>query len=167
MNNLEEALGFVDRDKGCLWVGAGVLAAGLLLLVLIFGFPMLIKAPSAAPTPVLQVIVAPSATATFTPAPTATATAAVTATSPPPEPVGALRTGELVEVTGTGGDGLRLRSGPSLEAVVNELAFESEVFEVQDGPIDADGYTWWYLVNPYDASKQGWGVANYIRPLSP
>jgi hypothetical protein len=33
---------------------------------------------------------------------------------------------------------------------------------VEDGPKDVDGFTWWYLVGPYDASRRGWAVSNYL-----
>ena len=71
--------------------------------------------------------------------------------------------GDLVQVQGTQGDGLRLRTGAGLDAEIRLVALESEVFEVQDGPVEADGYMWWFLVNPYDSSMRGWGVANYLR----
>jgi hypothetical protein len=45
---------------------------------------------------------------------------------------------------------------------VRFLGLEAEVFQVSDGPRQVDGYTWWFLVAPYDASVQGWAVANYL-----
>jgi hypothetical protein len=42
------------------------------------------------------------------------------------------------------------------------LGAEAEVFQVSDGPREIDGYTWWYLVGPYDESRRGWAVANYL-----
>jgi len=75
--------------------------------------------------------------------------------------------GDLVEVHGTGGEGLRLRNAPSLSAVVDELAMENEVLEIRGGPTEADGYIWWFLINPYDNQRQGWGVGVYVRELSP
>ena len=75
--------------------------------------------------------------------------------------------GDLVEIYGTEGQGLSLRDAPGLSSVVGEYGLESEVFEIHGGPIDADGYTWWYLVNPYDNTKQGWGVGRFLRKISP
>jgi hypothetical protein len=68
-----------------------------------------------------------------------------------------------VTVTGTSGDGLRLREMAGLGAAIQFIALENEVFEVIDGPVDSDGYVWWRLVNPYNTSKTGWGVSNYLR----
>jgi hypothetical protein len=74
----------------------------------------------------------------------------------------AISIGALVQVSGTGGDGLRLRAEPGLNSQVLFLGLESEVFQVSDGPRQADGYTWWLLVAPYDPTLSGWAVANYL-----
>jgi hypothetical protein len=71
--------------------------------------------------------------------------------------------GGLVEVYGTEGGGLRLRRDPSTAGTIMALAGESEVFTVQDGPVEADGRTWFYLVSPSDAARAGWAVADFLR----
>jgi len=58
-----------------------------------------------------------------------------------------------------------VRNEPSVNSVVNIVALENEVFEVRGGPTLADGYVWWFLVNPYDIAKQGWAVGDFLRPL--
>jgi hypothetical protein len=68
-----------------------------------------------------------------------------------------------VQIIGTGGDGLRLRDQPGLDGKVLLLGSEAEVFRVQDGPREVDGYTWWYLVGPFDETRRGWAVANYLQ----
>ena len=40
---------------------------------------------------------------------------------------------------------------------------EEEIFLVADGPQQVDNYTWWYLVGPFDESRHGWAVANFLR----
>lgn len=70
-----------------------------------------------------------------------------------------------MQVIGTEGDGLRIREGPSLEARVLVLGLESEVFEVSEGPVEAEGYTWWHLANPFDPSKQGWAVDQFLQSI--
>ena len=42
------------------------------------------------------------------------------------------------------------------------MASEAEIFIVKDGPIEADGYTWWYLLGPFDETRNGWAVSNYL-----
>jgi hypothetical protein len=74
--------------------------------------------------------------------------------------------GTLVEINGTGGDGLRLREKPGLNENVRFVALESEVFLIKDGPQEAGDYTWWLLEAPYDSKIQGWGVANYLTPVT-
>jgi hypothetical protein len=105
--------------------------------------------PALTATPVLP---------TVTPIPTLTATSAV---PPPPQP-GIIAIGSYVQVSGTGTDGLRLREEPGLGGKILFVGMESEVFRVDDGPRDADGYTWWYLVAPFDENRRGWAVSNYL-----
>lgn len=115
-------------------------------------------------TAVINMIPAPTSTI---PAPTAAPTSTTPATEEaplPPEP-GNIAVNAYVQITGTGGDGLRFRTDPGLEGQVIFLAIEAEVFQVTDGPREADGYTWWYLVGPFDAARKGWAVANYLQPI--
>lgn len=117
--------------------------------------------PASLPTAVLSVI---GATQLTPPSPTVSATAMLTETLsalPSPQP-GLITVGAYVQITGTGGDGLRLRSEPGLAGQVLLLGSEAEVFLVKDGPKEIDGYTWWYLVGPFDSTRFGWAVANFL-----
>jgi hypothetical protein len=111
-------------------------------------------------TAVLNIIPAP----TLTMSPTTAADGGAGATPPiPPSPVpGVISLNAYVQITGTGGTGLRLRSEPGLNGAVKLIGSESEIFIAKDGPRDMDGYTWWYLVGPFDESRAGWAVANYL-----
>jgi hypothetical protein len=82
---------------------------------------------------------------------------------PPAQHGVGLVVGAHVQVTGTGGDGLRLRDQPGLNGNVFLVASEAEVFRLEDGPVEMDGYTWWLLVGPFDETRRGWGVANYLE----
>jgi len=73
--------------------------------------------------------------------------------------------GGYVQITGTDGDGLRLRASPGLTGEPVFLGYDEEVFEVRDGPQDADGYTWWYLAAPYDETRVGWAAADFLSPI--
>jgi hypothetical protein len=57
---------------------------------------------------------------------------------------------------------LNIRGEPGLGAEIKFVALDSEVFEVRDGPIEADGFTWWFLVTPFDESRSGWAASNYL-----
>jgi hypothetical protein len=114
-------------------------------------------------TAVFNVIPAPTETR-VPPTPTPQASEQVTPTIPPLAGSILFAKGDLVQISGTGGDGVRLRSTPGLNGDVKFLGLESEVFQVEDGPQVKDGYTWWYLVAPYDANIHGWAVANYLVP---
>lgn len=148
------------------WVLVGAAAVALILLCLVI-FSLWLLRPGSLPAPpgsaVLHVI--PYLSPTAVPA-TATSSPLETAPGgdiPPSPPSGEIASGAYVQVTGTGGDGLRLRDEPGLEGEIQLLGLESEVFLVKDGPMLADGYTWWLLTAPYDESVQGWAVSNYLQ----
>ncbi len=140
---------------GTIIVGVSMLCAALFLLIA--GRTDRNALPIA--TAIVHVIPLPSATSTLPPA-TATAESA----PPPPLPPasGDIVIGAFVQVSGTGGDGLRLRAEPGLEGTVRFLGLEAEVFQVSDGPRQIDSYNWWFLVAPFDSSVQGWAVANFL-----
>ncbi len=105
------------------------------------------------------------ATATLQSAPTPIPSAAP-ADTPPPPPSTALKVGDYVQVTGTGEQGfLNLRAEPGTSSPVNYLAIEREVLQVQAGPAEADGFVWWYLVDPATNTKYGWAVQNYLQAV--
>jgi hypothetical protein len=110
---------------------------------------------------------------TMIPAPTSTPLITPTTTpdpllvGTPTIPANVIAVGGYVQITGTGGDGLRLRSAPGLTSEQLFLGEESEVFQVRDGPQEANGYTWWYLVAPYDESRSGWAAANFLLVVPP
>lgn len=145
---------------GTMVVAAILLGITLFLLWLVRPGP----APGVPGTAVLNVI----PMSTFTPIPptiTPVPEPTVTSLVPPPPSPGSFSVGSSVQITGTGGDGLRLRADPGLQGDVRFLALEGEVFQVEDGPQEQDGYTWWFLVAPYDATVKGWAVSNYLAPV--
>ena len=75
--------------------------------------------------------------------------------------------GSFVQITGTGGNGLRLRANPGTDSSVNFVAAESEVFKVVAGPVESGSYNWWQLVAPYDNSRQGWAAGEYLVSVTP
>jgi hypothetical protein len=109
----------------------------------------------------LTVIPAPSSTPnvtpTFTPDPLLVGTPTLA-----PDQIGV---GGFVQITGTEGQGLRLRADPGLNSAPVSLGYDEEVFEVRDGPQEADGYTWWYLVAPYDETRAGWAAADFLGAI--
>jgi hypothetical protein len=154
------------RSAGCLWAaGGGAIGAAAWIGLAVVGLILRPSAqPAGDPTPILTIIPGPS----VTPQPTETAVA-LQATATPTIPAGSgegIRVGALVEVFGTSGEGLRLRSEPDLQASILVLGVDTEVFQVEDGPVESDGFQWWYLVNPYDTAKQGWAVSTYLHALS-
>jgi hypothetical protein len=140
--------------------------------LLLTGFLLLITAISIGITSARQpsdVGFAP-ADVTIIPAPTSTSGAPPTPTidpfAPTPAPTG-IALGNYVQITGTNGEGLRIRSEPGLNGNPEFLGFDSEVFIIQDGPRSVDGYVWWYLVAPYDQSRAGWAAADFLTYIPP
>jgi len=141
------------------WVILGALAlAGTLTLITAIGIGVTSSRPSS------EVGFVP-ANLTVIPAPTGTSSAPPTPTTDPfasPTSPAGIAIGNYVQINGTEGQGLRVRSEPGLDGEFQFLAYDSEVFLVQDGPRDVDGYTWWHLVAPYDETRVGWAVADFL-----
>jgi len=141
------------------WVILGAIAfAGFLLLITIISIGWTTPNQSAdvgfAPAD-LTVIPAPTSTSSAPPTPT------IDPFAPTATPTG-IAPGNYVQITGTNGEGLRIRSDPGLTSESVFLGYDSEVFVVQDGPREADGYIWWYLVAPYDDTRAGWAAADFL-----
>jgi len=115
----------------------------------------------AAATPALTII--PALTSTPLPQPP-TLTAIPPTQGPTPTPaLGQIAIGVYVQPN-TGGIGLRIHKDPSLSAGFFS-AFDSEVFLVDNGPEQADGYIWWHLTASYDATRDGWAVQDYLSAI--
>jgi hypothetical protein len=94
------------------------------------------RAPVATAPAVTAPAVAPTARPTLTPRPTASPTA-------PPTAVPALAVGGRARVVDLGGAPLRAREAPSLQARVTARIPAGSEVTLLEGPVDADGYTWW------------------------
>ncbi len=147
------------RDLFNRWVLLGALGlAGLLLLItaILIGLTAATQPSGVGFVPAdLTVIPAPTSTSGAPPTPT------IDPFATPTSPSG-IAIGNYVQITGTEGQGLRIRSEPGLSGDFQFLAYDSEVFVVQDGPREVDGYTWWYLVAPYDETRVGWAAADFL-----
>ena len=143
------------------WTVFGAIAvAGILLIItlIIIGWTSPRFTPDVGFAPAdLTMIPAPTHTPNVTIAPTLDPSL-VTPTLAP----GAIGIGAYVQISGTEGEGLRIRSIAGLTGDTVFFGGESEVFLVRDGPQTADGYTWWYLVAPYDESRAGWAAAEFL-----
>jgi hypothetical protein len=150
------------------WLLALVTAVFLIAALAVAGFVWATRsADLPAPTAAPVVLTATPAPATLTPLPSATLPLPTepAATLPPP-PAGEVKVGAYVQVFGTGDAGvLNLRAEPSLAAPVNYVALEREVLQVQAGPKEANGITWWYLVDPASSTRTGWAAQNYLQAV--
>lgn len=146
------------------WVILGAIGFGSALLLLslyLLSSTRNTTLANNAPTAVLTVVSLPTSTQ-LPPSPTPATPTTPTLTLPPPAPPGEISVGSFVQITGTGGDGLRLRTEPGLSSDVRFLGLDSEVFEIREGPQEIDGHTWWYLVAPFEENRNGWAVSGYL-----
>jgi hypothetical protein len=147
------------------WI-AGILFACMMAGVTVAAYVFLQPENRVRPagTALLHVIAAPTDTPPL-PTPLPSQTPTPEPGTPPPPPPGVINVGAYVQIHGTGTDGLRFRNEPGLQGTIRFVAIEAEVFRVIDGPQDLDGYTWWYLVAPYDENVRGWCVSNYLQVI--
>ncbi len=144
------------------WVLAGtILTASLLILLSFLGAGWLAPGQSAPYQGGAAITLIPVPTFTPTPRPTATEIPLV---SPTPVIGSGIQLGGYVQISGTGGDGLRLRREPSLTGEIVYLGLEGEIFLVKGGPQDQDGYLWWQLEAPLNPDRQGWAVSDFLAP---
>ena len=141
------------------WVILGaIIFAGLLLLITAtsIGFTTP-RQNSTVGFTLADLTVIPASTSTSSAPPTAT----IDPFAPSPTPTG-LAVGNYAQITGTEGQGLRIRAAPGLDGEFVFLGYDSEVFIIKDGPQTLDGYTWWYLAAPYDETRAGWAAADFL-----
>lgn len=81
--------------------------------------------------------------------------------TPTPQPI---TIGSTVVVTGVGADELNVRDKAGV--LGTNILFRTKdgsVFTVIEGPMQADGFTWWRIQDITNTSLNGWAVANYLR----
>jgi hypothetical protein len=140
-------------------------AGGLIIVTLFFinwNSPRLSPEVGFAPAD-LTMIPAPTHTPDVTPVPSVDPNLA-----PPTLAPDTIGIGAYVQISGTEGEGLRIRATPGLSGETVFFGGEAEVFMVSgNGSQVADGYTWWYLVTPYDESRAGWAAADFLAVVPP
>jgi hypothetical protein len=155
---------FLRKLWSLVWSGpviaGSILVAAVLLLALV-AYLYFLPPPDdygTEPTASIYVIEGPTATLippTLTPAPPATATPEIVTDTK-------INIGSLVQIFGTDGEGLNLRSEPNTSAPIQFLGYDLELFEVVDGPVQAEGYWWWFLETPVEKTRSGWAVELYL-----
>ncbi|MEZ0396711.1 MAG: SH3 domain-containing protein [Anaerolineales bacterium] len=144
-------------------VAVGLFLTCIMMLYIVIAQPALPRRDG--PPGALTRIPAPTSTAyLFTPTAEFAAFTATPQPSATPAP-GQISLGGYVQITGTGGDGLRLRAAPGLDAPLLFLGYDTEIFQITDGPVERDGRIWWALVSPYDSTRAGWAVQDYLTPF--
>jgi len=127
----------------------------------IFALFMLIPTPSQLVEPVAFVKVIEAPTSTPFLLPTFEPTSAPGSQSGDGQNNG-IFVGGYAQITGTSGDGLSIRSSPGRANSIQFIGLDSELFKVVDGPVDNEGFLWWKVEAPYDSSRTGWCVQDYL-----
>lgn len=81
-------------------------------------------------------------------------------TTPEPPAGGEIAIGATVAVANSGGTGVNFRTEPSTESEIIDVLLDGTQLTVIDGPLDAEGYTWWQVEG--DAGT-GWLVQDYLQ----
>lgn len=71
----------------------------------------------------------------------------------------AFRKGDVYFIT-EAGDKLNVRDQPSINGKVLSQLKTYDYIEIADGPVVADGYTWWKIKSPWAQDSDGWVVEN-------
>lgn len=152
-----------------LWLGLGVLVTivGMgLAYAITANFLFRAPLPVVPLEPTVIVLTAPpSPTPTVTrdlPTPTAVPTSTAVATrdfSVAPEEVQA---GYYARVANTGGVGVTVRGGPSVNNAPITIASDGAVVFVVDGPEEGNDLLWWNI--RLDDDTEGWAAADYLEP---
>ena len=147
----------------------GVFVGAIIVAIIMLVMTFLWVAWSAPPPPdaaglMAAVTVIPMPTGT--PAPAATPTFDAYASTPTPTLApGEFGIGSFVQISGTQGEGLRIRSEPGLNGKQLFLGFDTEAYTVMDGPRAVDGYSWYYLAAINDQKRTGWAASNFLTPI--
>jgi hypothetical protein len=139
--------GFYDARRRRMWMILGI-AAVLIAIGAVYIWRQRAQSTTAGAPQVSPVVAATTAAPTRTP---------IFAT-PTPEPTAGpavLRVGGSATVTNLQGAALRGRKQPGIKAAVAASFKEGERVRLVEGPIDADGFTWWRLEGK---SGAGWSA---------
>ncbi len=88
--------------------------------------------------------------------------------APTPQPAPTIRVGSLVRVVNVGAAALRARRNPGLNQPVQVRFAEGSEVTILEGPVEADGYTWWRVQGQ---AGNGWSAERgpegqiWLQPL--
>jgi len=146
-------------------VFAGALLVTLLLLALTY-FWIEWSAPPPPDVSGFMAVVTDIPVPSVTPEPFSTPTLdPYLPTSTPTLAPGEFGVGSFVQISGTQGEGLRIRSEPGLNGNQLFLGFDTEAYTVLDGPRSVDGYTWYQLAAANDQRRIGWAASNFLTAI--
>ncbi len=164
----DDDLYYDDGGGGPLFTGnrlvliLAVVAIIIILLLVLRACGVIGAGSSDTATPTPKPTIAVSGQAGTTPgAELASTPVPPTSTPVPPTPTPAtIHVGALVEVTGTGEDGMSFRTGPGTKYIRVTVLKDGDILRVVGGPEDADDFTWWRL--EAEDGTVGWAVEDFL-----
>jgi hypothetical protein len=79
-----------------------------------------------------------------------------------PNPPGVYSTDMIVQISGTGGEGLRIRAYAGLNELPMFLGTEGDFYKIVGGPEIIDNAIWWKIQSIENTDRIGWAVQNYL-----
>jgi len=149
-----------DLNKNWIFALLSILIA-IALIIGIFGLMMLIPQNPQNDSQIAEVRVIEAPTSTPFLLPTFIPTVLPGSTAGDGQ-IGGFFVGAYAQITGTSGDGLSIRSAPGRSNSIIFIGLDSELFKVVDGPVENEGFVWWKVEAPYDSSRTGWCVQDYL-----
>ena len=140
------------------WVGLGAMLFAVVICGIVFLFVWVLTPQISSSETAIKAVITRLPAPTFTPVAEMTSTPVVDL-----HILDGIGFGVTVEIYDTGGTGLRFRAEPGIDADIQFVAKEEEVFRVEGGPVEEDGFVWWYLVSDAVSERRGWAVASYLQ----
>lgn len=76
----------------------------------------------------------------------------------------AIAIGVRISVSGTGNVGLSIRREAGVNAERVAVAQEGETLLIVGGPRVSDDYTWWFVRDELDPTREGWAAQDFMMP---
>jgi hypothetical protein len=151
------------KDRFNLWVALGAAGMSIVLWMLcgLISYYSLAGDRSFAGQEGAMMTIIPFPTQTLTPPPDPSA-----GQDPQGSRDDSLIVGRMVRVSSTANGGLNLRSAPGVDNPSLFLAGVDEIYLILDGPVTADGYSWWNLTSPDQPNHNGWAVGDFLEVVA-
>lgn len=75
--------------------------------------------------------------------------------------------GKQILVVDVGSNELNVRDIPGIQgSQIVFLAKDGAIFNIVEGPLQGDGFTWWKIQDPANPNLSGWAAANFLEVIA-